>query len=441
MVSGCRGGIMTGLAMLGLLGLTRAVVAAGEPAGPAGEPKTELPVPALPFYKVKAPPLPPPTGKVVEVKNVEELLAACAAPAEGSTILIADGTYQLTRGLWLTGLKGVTLRGKSGERTRAVLDGTKVAKGEILTLGSNCADVTIADLTVQNAAVHGITVKGEGNNQRPRIYNCRLRDCWERYVKGTAIPNPDGKDAAGLAPEVLKTRPAGGRIEFCLFEQSHPKTADDWTGGDYLAGLDLMWLKDWVISDNVFLNLQGKTRGGRGAVFVWNNSEDVLIERNLIVNCDRGICLGNPSGAAVHLTRGVVRNNFVVRGADKAIELARTRDCQVYHNTVWSAEPGYARTLHLFDGSRGARVFNNLVGGKLLVEGPDAGKVESNLSGALDGFFADPAKGDLHLTPKGAAAARGKGQPVPQGTADFDNRPRPPVPALGASEPEAAPAP
>jgi hypothetical protein len=295
--------------------------------------------------------------------------------------------------------------------------------------------VTIADLTVQNASVHGLTFKGESNTQRPRVYNCRIRNCWERGIKGTAPFNQDHKIASEPDPEALKVRPTGGRIEHCLFELDHKKTDEDWTGGDYIAGIDMMWLKDWTISDNVFLGIRGKKDGARGAVFVWNNSEDVLVERNVIVGCDSGICLGNPSGSALHMTRGIVRNNFVVRGAGKSVELVRTKDCQVYNNTVWSAEVGYDRTFQLFQGCAGAKVFNNLVRGKLRIDGDDPKQVEANLAGELDGFFADPEKGDLHLTAKGAEAARGQGRPVPEGLKDFDGKPRPAKPALGAVEP------
>ena len=86
----------------------------------------------------------------------------------------------------------------------------------------------------------------------------------------------------------------------------------------------MMWLKNWVISDNVFRGIQGLNNGGRAAVFIWNNSEDVIVERNHVLGCDTGLAFGNPSGGTTHVTRGVMRNNMVTRGNYKAIELART---------------------------------------------------------------------------------------------------------------------
>jgi len=399
----------------------------------AGGEKQKLPVPALPFYKRKAPPLPAPEGRVVEVRTVAGLMKACDRPTAGTTVTLADGRYNLTRLIRLRGMKNVTIRGKSGDRNKVILDGSGVKKGELIWFES-CDRVTVADLTLQNARVHGFTVKGESGAQRVRIYNCRVRNCWERYVKGTAPYDKERRPAKAPDEAVLKVRPAGGRVEWCLFEQDHPKKQKDWTGGNYIGGIDMMWLKNWVISDNVFLGIRGRTGEGRGAIFIWNNSEDVLVERNLIAGCDTGIALGNPSGAKLHVIRGTVCNNFVVRGAYKAVELVRTRDCKVYNNTVWSKDAGWDRTFHLFQGTAGAEVFNNLVRGRLRVDGKGARLVAGNLTGDMAGFFRAPEKGDLHLAPKGAAAARGKGRAVPEGVTDFDGQPRAGRVDLGADQ-------
>jgi hypothetical protein len=386
------------------------------------------------FAQKKAPPLPPPTGPVIAVTNVEELFQACGKAAEGSTIFIADGTYFLPDLLRLRGLRNVTLRGKSGDRTRVILDGSRSKSRELLWIEAS-EGVTVADLTVQNAPVHAITVKGESNVQRPAIYNCSIRNFWERGIKGTAPFGKDGKMATQAGDEAaLKVRPRGGSIRYCLFQNDHPKTEGDWTGGDYIGGIDMMWLEDFTISDNVFIGIQGKNQKGRGAVFIWNNSERVTVERNLVVGCDTGLAFGNPSGGARHMTGGILRSNFIVRGSYKAIELARTASCEVSNNTVWSEDEGWDRTFHIFQGQGGTRVFNNLVRGKILIQDPDC-KVDGNLSGPLDGFFVNPKAGDLHLTAEGAAACAGKGLAVPAGSVDFDGQPRTGSVSPGADQP------
>ena len=64
-------------------------------------------------------------------------------------------------------------------------------------------------------------------------------------------------------------------------------------GGDYIAGMDIMNAKNYVIADNVFVGIGGFTGQARGAIFIWNGSEDCTIERNIIIDSDTGICLGN----------------------------------------------------------------------------------------------------------------------------------------------------
>ncbi len=60
-----------------------------------------------------------------------------------------------------------------------------------------------------------------------------------------------------------------------------------------MGGIDVMYAKDWILSDNVFVGIQGRTRGARGAVFLWHETEDCVVERNVIIDCNTGIALGN----------------------------------------------------------------------------------------------------------------------------------------------------
>jgi hypothetical protein len=128
-----------------------------------------------------------------------------------------------------------------------------------------------------------------------------------------------------------------------------------------------------------------------------------------------------------------MRNNMVARGSYKAIELARTRDAQIYNNTVYS-DASFDRAFHAFQGSDGIRIFNNLVHG-WGIRTDDAGSiVENNLTGDFSSYFVDPSHALLHLTATGATAAAGKGQTVPNGMLDYDGELRPTPVALGADE-------
>jgi hypothetical protein len=70
-------------------------------------------------------------------------------------------------------------------------------------------------------------------------------------------------------------------------------------GGNYIGGMDIMNAKGWVVSDNVFIGIHGLTGEARGAIFFWNQSFDCVIERNIILDCDTGIYLGN-GGMRLH---------------------------------------------------------------------------------------------------------------------------------------------
>lgn len=391
------------------------------------------PVPQVPWYTKAAPKLPWPAGPVVEVRDAGGLMNAVNNnPAPGTTILIHDGTYFLPDVMWLRNIQRVALRSHSGNRDKVILDASKSKHEDMLWIW-HCDDVLIADLTFQNARVHGIAVKGESDTQRTRIYNCVFHNIWERKIKGTSAATASGQPAKSPDPHVLATRPANGRIEYCLFFDDHKKNVDDFANGDYIAGIDMMWLKNWVVSDNVFLNIQGRNGLARGAIFLWNNCEDVLVERNLILNCDRGICIGNPSGSAVHMTRGIVRNNMILRGADCGMEIVKTVDTQVYNNTVWGQNSGYRQALQVKMGTGSCQVFNNLVRGVISIE-EQGSREENNQTGALDGYFVDPAIGNLHLTATGLAAAQSRSLRTPKEFLDWDGGLRPAQPALGADE-------
>jgi hypothetical protein len=153
-----------------------------------------------------------------------------------------------------------------------------------------------------------------------------------------------------------------------------------------------------------------------------------------VYGCDTGIAFGNPSGSAVHMTRGILRNNMVTRGNYKAIELARVHDSEVYNNSVYSELTTFDRMFHVFDTSAGNTVWNNLVHGYGIRVDDGGATLGENLTGMLDGYFVDAPGGDLHLTATGAAAAVGQGAPVPAGLDDFDGQARPTPVAFGADE-------
>jgi len=94
----------------------------------------------------------------------------------------------------------------------------------------------------------------------------------------------------------------------------------------------------------------------------------------------------------------------------------------------WTGQAG----VIFYQGSAGARFYNNLLHGRLVC--PKDVATGSNLIGDLAGYFVDPAVGNLHLTDK-AAPALGKARPLKEVTEDFQRRKRPAAPTIGAYEP------
>ena len=78
-------------------------------------------------------------------------------------------------------------------------------------------------------------------------------------------------------------------MQCCLFYNDRPKRRGDepWEdanpgmGFNYAGGMDVMCARNWNITDNVFTGIGGKTGEARGAIFMWHNSTDRVIERFL----------------------------------------------------------------------------------------------------------------------------------------------------------------
>ena len=387
-------------------------------------------IPSLLKLSRKAPPLPPPVGRVVRVGDGDAFARAVADARPGDTILLADGHYKIPPQIVLTADR-VTVRSESGERERVVID-SSYRRDRMFTL-QGASDATIADVTFANNELYGVLILGDSSVRRTRIHNCKFHNIYTRAVKGTGAQRlHDRGDAPPFPPSVIeRVRPRDGSIRYCLFVNDEIKGDAGYHEPDYVSGIDMMHLKDWTIADNVFTGIRGKNGGGRGAIFIWIGSEDVIAERNLIINCDRGICFGNPSSTMENMYNGIIRNNFIAGGAGMAIEVNSTVTTHVYNNSVWATNFDYTRTLNFARTFTGGRCFNNLVHGK--ADLPAELEQGQNIVGDLNGWFVNPALADLHLKPK-AADAIGKGAVLEWLKDDFDGRKRNAQPNIGADD-------
>ena len=384
--------------------------------------------PAQPWFP-KAPPLPRPAGQIIEVSSVQGLIKAVDQIIPGGTILLADGHYLMPHYIELK-TDNVSLRGASGHRERVVIDGARSRDGELIGV-RGCSGVTIADLTIQNTQYNGFKINSETNVQKLTIYNCIIHNIWQRGVKGVKVPK-ENREAV---------RPKHCRVQYCLFYNDRPKRLSDdprdIAGGNYVGGIDLMYAKNWVISDNVFIGIQGRTREARGAIFIWFDSQDCVIERNVIIDCDAGICLGNPhraDGINTHCLRCVVRNNFITRATEGGIVPVYTQDCKILNNTIHEPDSRLGRLIRIVFDNDGLLVANNLLSGPKIRNESDSNiRFVGNVEKELTNVLVNPSHGNLHLTTQ-AADAINRAEPRSDVTGDIDGEPRGTEPDIGADE-------
>ena len=379
----------------------------------------------------KAPPLPPPAGQVIRVATVDELFRAADVVRPGGTILLEDGHYMMPRYFELH-TDNVTLRSASGRRERVIFDGAQSRHGELVGI-TGCSGVTIADLTIQNVKYNGFKLNSNLKAHRVTIYNCVIRNIWQRGVKGPAVPE---KDAEELSPRDC-------RIQYCLFYNDRPKSyEDDSTDradtyrGNYVGGIDVMQARGWVIADNLFWGIRGRTGEARGAVFLWMDSRDCIVERNVIVNCDSGICLGNSHRARfpIHCTGCIVRNNFIVGAPENGILADYTKDCKIMHNTIHNPTSRLKRLIRLVHDNDGLLVANNLLSGpEMRIETQSNIQLRDNLTQVVSDAFVDIHSGNLHLKGRlsapGAAVSR-----LSDALEDFDRQKRSDRTDVGADQ-------
>jgi lysophospholipase L1-like esterase len=270
-------------------------------------------------------------------------------------------------------------------------------------------------------------VEAEHAPKNVQIYNCRFRNIGVRAIKGSAGTDPN-------------VRAIKGSVRFCDFENTRIPPANWLFGGDYIAGIDMMALEDWTFSDNIFRNIRGRNGGGRAAIFIWVRSRRIVVERNLIVNCDRGVSFGNPGqstanqpgGPLQYVADGIIQNNLIAGGPDCGIELWHVEGIKVRHNSVWRPEQNWSRGIRVGAGVVQTEVVNNLAHGGIQIEGGEA-NIHHNLARRIEGYFVEPSSGDLSLT---AAATGAIDQGVILNETPYDVRgwPRKKQPDLGAWE-------
>jgi len=295
------------------------------------------------------------------------------------TILIADGTYQIASTAsfpYITG-NNIVFRSLSGNRDAVIIRGggmvpTSSTENGFLIAGNN---VTIADLTIRDVGNHGIQVSGH----HLFIHNVKIQDTYEQMIKGST--NASSIDSA--------------IVQCSLFEYTDG-IGPNW----YIGGFDIHKGKDWIVRDNVFKNITSPvSSAAEHAVHFWDQSINNIVERNIIINCDRGIGYGLGTNGDQN-EGGVIRNNMIYNNGegnfdDVGIGLESSPNSKVYHNTVYI---DYQNAIeYRFATTTNTSIFNNLTNQNITSRNGGSGSIQTNITYASSDWFIDISNGDLHL--------------------------------------------
>ncbi len=362
-----------------------------------GEPESPL----LPGPWQRPPKLGRPKGKVVRVRTENELVDAVLNIRSNTTVIIEPGTYELPRTLYLTGgVANVALRGASDERDKVVIKGKGMRNKEYGDvphgiLVGNATDVLIANLSIGDVRYHPISLQGHEGCKRVRMFNLRLFDAGEQFIKSN--PDRQGRGADNCI------------VEYCFFEFT------DTAWHAYTQGMSVHGVRDWVVRNNFFRNIRGPKDDPAvgGCIDFWNRSSNTTVEGNVIVNCRMGIRFGiirREKGSHEH-EGGIVRNNVIwrqpgaVREPDGGIMIWDSPGTKVLNNTVilngtW--EPGVIE----YRWSSGLLVANNLIDGRVWKREEADGREVNNFLVKDRTIFMDATKGDLRLSRKADTTLR-----------------------------------
>ena len=311
----------------------------------------------------------------------------------------------------------MALRGATDDRDDVVLLGSGMETPGV-NIGVQCRnaqDVLVANLSIGEVYWHPLQLQGEQGCDAVRLYNLRLFDAGEQFVKGTVdFADPDGVD--------------DGIVEYCVIEYTSIGPAHGYTNG-----VDIHNGDGWIIRRNLFRNIRvplGAPTSLGPAVLMWSGSSNTLCDGNVFIECERAIAfgLGPQAGFANSHSGGMICNNFVYRETpqqvDTSINVWDSPGTRVLHNTVVQNGTYPNAIEYRFVTTTGVVIENNLTDGAIAARDGATGTVVSNLTDASPDLFVDAAAGDLHLAAT-AASAIDQGADLPDCVIDWDGEARP----------------
>jgi hypothetical protein len=345
------------------------------------------------------PPTLPLTGdRIVEVTTEAELQSAMGDLRHGDTVLLADGTYDLTASLFVNRRNNVTIRGASG--SSAVLRARGMDNpnhgGVLFGLWSNSTNTMLAHLTIRDTYDNAVIFNAGA--QAPRLYGVQLLNAGSQFIKANSTDATHGVN--------------DGRVEFCRIEYlAGPPATDHGAGVGYFNGISAHAAQRWTLRGNLFKNLHNPDTSDypwNPAILMWRRSSDTVVEGNTFINVDRAIAFGLENGANPDHSGGLIHNNFVylepnlmsssrTAGSDAAILAWNSPGTRIDHNTlVLNGNVTHAIQFR-FASTRDGAARHNLADAATHLRDNATALLGNNLSNARHEWFVHPPNGDLHL--------------------------------------------
>ncbi len=331
-----------------------------------------------------------PAHGTVNVATVAELQQAVSAANSGGgdkTIHIQPGTYQLNGAYLRITADNVSVAGTSGKRGDVILDGGYSSMEIFQIVASN---VTIRDLTIKRAVNHPIHAMPSDSHDSTGI-----------LIDNIHIIDP-GQQAIKINQNSAKTHSVNsGIVSNSLIELTDTGRAWVWdiNGSCYTGGVDTHHATGWQIRDNEIRGFWCANGLSEHGVHFWSNSQNTLVERNKIIDCDRGIGFG--LGGSGH-QGGIIRNNMIYHGpdhghSDVGIGLESASNVAVYNNTIFH-EHSYPNAIeYRFSVSTGNYIANTLTNRSIASRDGGKATLAHNTTEALSSWFVNTGTGDLHL--------------------------------------------
>ncbi len=373
-----------------------------------------------------APALPPPTGNLVHVSTVSALQSAVSNVSEGTTIMIAPGNFQLTKTLFVR-KNNVTIRGEQNN-----CDGTTlIGKGMENTnfgnvphgIWTDAANLKVQNLTIRSVFHHPIQFSP--NADSPHIYNVRLLDAGEQFIKGSS-------GGYGLGVD-------DGIVEYTILEYlTAPPNIDHGGGIGYTNGVDIHGGQNWIIRNNLFRNFHTPDSARHifnPAVLMWNGAQGTVTENNTFIDVDRAVAYGLiDRGVGPDHREGIIRNNFVYQRpglfsstrrsqSDGLIIAWDSPNTQIVHNTILTNNNSTDAIQFRWD-TEGSQANNNLADEGIHSRNGARFTQTGNFLRATSSMFIAPGNANLHLKST-ATAAIDKVAILTEAPRDIDGHMRP----------------